>query len=152
MPTVALFKNRKIYNKDIYKYNIPVTGPFICKCGEKLIFRQNRTGNNTEHFCHANNVSGTHKTCEYKEKPLSKWHKKMLEANKFNTRETKREEHFVDAYDISSNRGIEFQHSNISPKDIISRENTTNQDLYNCNVLRNIMDALACQASLALRK
>ena len=123
----AIFENRLIRAKDIYKYNIPMSGPFTCICGEKFIFRQNRNGDNnyTEHFSHINNVKGTRKTCEYKEKPMSEWHKKMLEVNKHNTRETKRKTHFVDAYDASSNRGIEFQHSNISPEDIISREETT---------------------------
>ena len=130
MPTMALFENRKIRDTDIYKYDIPVSGPFTCKCGEKLIFRQNRNGDKsyTEHFCHTNNIKGTHKTCEYKENSMSEWHKKMLEVNKHNTRETKRKKHFVDAYDASSNRGIEFQHSPISPEDIISRENTTELD------------------------
>ena len=130
MPTTAIFENRKIRVKDIYKYNYPTDGPFICKCGEKLTFRQNRNGEKeyTEHFSHINNVKGTRKTCEYKEKPMSEWHKKMLEVNKHDTRETKRKKHFVDTFDASSNRGIEFQHSNISPEDIISREKTTDLD------------------------
>ena len=130
MPHAALFENRRIRATDIYKYDIPTDGPFTCKCGEILIFRQNRKGEKkyTEHFSHINNVKGTRKTCEYKERPMSEWHKKKLEVNKHNTRETKREKHFVDVYDASSNRGIEFQHSPISPQDIISRENTTQLD------------------------
>ena len=130
MPYVAIFNNKRIRDTDIYKYDIPTIGPFFCICGEKLIFRQNRNGDikYTEHFSHIYNVKGSHKTCTYKGKPMSPWHKKMLEVNKYKTRETKREKHFVDTYDASSNRGIEFQHSPIDPKEIISRDNTTDLD------------------------
>lgn len=58
----------------------------------------------------------------------SEWYQKMLHVNKHNTREIKINHHFVDVYDSSGNRGIEFQHSNISPDTIISRELTTQLD------------------------
>ena len=42
--------------------------------------------------------------------------------------ETTRKKLFIDAYDISSNRGVEFQYSDISPEEIINRENATKID------------------------
>ena len=56
------------------------------------------------------------------------WYRKMLEINKNTTRGIRRGEHSVDAYDVSSNRGIVFQHSDISPEDVTSRESITELD------------------------
>jgi len=130
MPTTAIFDGRLIRVPYLYKHGIPANGPLTCHCGEKVILRQSRDGDKeyTEHFSHINNVKGTHKTCEYKEKPMSEWHRKMLEMNRHDTRETKREKHFVDAYDASCKRGIEFQNSSISPQDINSRDSATELD------------------------
>ncbi len=146
MPFIAIWNHKLIDIKEIYRRGIPKTGPFTCLCGKNLILRQQRTAKQspeglpkkyTEHFYHPNSIKGPHKSCCYantKKNPQSEWHQQLSECNKYDSREyltinpkTSRK-HFVDVYDISTNRGLEFQHSPISSESIQSREETTKLD------------------------
>jgi hypothetical protein len=141
MPNFAEYNGQIIEPKHIYKFNIDKQSEFKCyTCDGKLSFRQStRNGDKDymEHFFHPNTKKGTHIECE---KPLneiknrnSEWHDTLSSRIKQNNREKVRKKesggkHIVDAFDPILNRGIEFQHSQISVEDIESRDSTTNLD------------------------
>lgn len=134
MPDVAVFSDRVVTVSDVYKFGLAETGPFIClHCDGPLQLRKSRHGDSsyTDHFFHPNTVKDTHIECDKKtlDRIGDSWHSTLSDFIECESREVVRKngtvKHIVDAYDSTSDIGIEFQNSPISAEAVISRDATT---------------------------
>lgn len=141
MPNFCILQEKLTSTEDIYKFNIDKNSDFMCyTCDKRLHFRQSRNGDKdyTEHFYHQNTIKDTHIDCdndtyESVKKEMSEFHSKFSNFIKNDCKEILRKnndfkKHIVDGYDTEHNMGIEFQNSQISIEDIISRDKTTELD------------------------
>lgn len=141
MPNFCILQEKLTSTEDIYKFNIDKNSDFMCyACDKRLHFRQSRNGDKdyTEHFYHQNTIKDTHIDCdndtyESVKKEMSEFHSKFSNFIKNDCKEILRKnndfkKHIVDGYDTEHNMGIEFQNSQISVEDIISRDKTTELD------------------------
>lgn len=140
MPHLCVYRNRLIDVDSIYKYDIDKNSDFTCfNCNKPLKFRQSRNGdiNYTEHFYHPNSNEEQNLECRKAiqnniKRCQSEFHIMFSNFIKEENREYIRikdcKKHVVDGYDEINELGIEFQNSDISKNDIISRENTSDID------------------------
>jgi len=140
MPNFCVFQNKLTTPDDIYKHGFDKNSEFMCyTCNKRLHFRQSRNGDKdyTEHFYHQNTIKDTHIECEndtYEKvkKETSVFHNMFSKFVKDDCKEILRttdcKKHIVDGYDKEHNMGVEFQNSQISVDDIISRDKTTELD------------------------
>ena len=140
MPHLCIYRNRLIDVDSIYKYDIDKNSDFTCfNCNKQLKFRQSRNGdiNYTEHFYHPNSNEEQNLECRKAiqnniKRCQSEFHIMFSNFIKEENREYIRikdcKKHVVDGYDEINELGIEFQNSDISKNDIISRENTSDID------------------------